>query len=186
MKENFFENLEETRSENEQKLTFRYNREERLKNAPDIVKQFYDGKFKSNKGFAAIFSNKGNRYMLITLVVLVAFIWIYEIFYGKNATAVIDNITFEVQAFSFDEQVFTTIKIDSKKSKKIGNPINIQADVFVINADNQIVDKTVLTFVYKDGEEFMRYKTSDFEIKKVKVLLKVNDKTKELSTDVKR
>ena len=39
-----FEDVDEGHGENEEKLVFRYNREERLRGAPQIVRDYYDGK----------------------------------------------------------------------------------------------------------------------------------------------
>ena len=50
-----FTNIEESRPDGEQPLKFYYNREERLEKAPQVVQDFYSGKFKTNKGIKAIF-----------------------------------------------------------------------------------------------------------------------------------
>ena len=46
-----FDKIQESRSDDKEELHFFYNREERLKNAPQIVQDYYSGKFKPAKGF---------------------------------------------------------------------------------------------------------------------------------------
>ena len=64
-----FDKIQEGRSDDKQELHFFYNREERLKNAPQIVQDYYSGKFKPTKGFFRVmFATKGNRFLFVSLV----------------------------------------------------------------------------------------------------------------------
>lgn len=181
-----FTNIEESKPDGEQPLKFYYNREERLEKAPQVVQDFYSGKIKANKGIKAIFANKSNRFMLGTVAVLTAFVWLYQGVFAKKNTVVINDIKYELQAFSYADEVYSTIKISSKKSAVLKEPLNIDADVFVINADNQIIDKEHLSLVYSDGEQYMHAKTTDFDVKRIDVLLTVADETCELTAVVKK
>ena len=152
-----FTNIEESRPDGEQPLKFYYNREERLEKAPQVVQDFYSGKFKANKGIKAIFANKSNRFMLGTVAVLTAFVWLYQGVFAKKNTAVINDIKYELQAFSYADEVYSTIKISSKKSAVLKEPLNIDADVFVINADNQLEQKYRVKSVSNLVHDIMPY-----------------------------
>ncbi len=53
-----FEDVDEFVPDNEadKKLVFRYNREERIARAPQIVKDYYDGKMKPVRGIRIFFT----------------------------------------------------------------------------------------------------------------------------------
>ena len=69
----------ETRSDNEEEnIVFHYSHENRIKNAPKIVQDYYNGNFKLNKGIKVLFKNAPNRVLLISLVVMTAFALIYS------------------------------------------------------------------------------------------------------------
>ena len=181
-----FTNIEESKPDGEQPLKFYYNREERLEKAPQVVQDYYSGKFKSNKGIKSMFANKSNRFMLGTVAILTAFVWLYQGVFAKKNSAVINDIKYELQAFSFQDEVYTTIKITSVKNNELTDPLNIDADVFAINADNQIINKEHLSMVYSNGEQYLHAKTTDFDVKRIDVLLSVAEETRELSAAVKK
>ena len=62
----------ETRENGEEPLIFRYNRNERLKNAPKNVQDFYSGNFSTApKGlFKSLFANKTSKIMFLTIIFL--------------------------------------------------------------------------------------------------------------------
>ena len=63
-----------------------YSREERLKNAPQSVKDFYAGKMAPKKGlFKVLFATRANKFLFMSIVVFVAVIWIFTFFSGRNA-----------------------------------------------------------------------------------------------------
>ena len=86
-----FDKIQESRSDDKEELHFFYNREERLKNAPQIVQDYYSGKFKPAKGFFRImFATKGNRFLFVALVLFVAFIWGYSFLSNRNSLLIDD------------------------------------------------------------------------------------------------
>ena len=66
--------MSEQRPENPGELNFYYNREERLKNAPRTVKDFYNGKMKTPpRGLIKVLvATKGSRIIFLTLVFVTA------------------------------------------------------------------------------------------------------------------
>lgn len=182
-----FEDVEETKSDDPQddKLHFYYNREERIKKAPQIVKDYYSGKMRPVRGFRVLF-NKQNRFIFLALVFFVGATWIYT---GLNKTRAYSNIAginFELIAFEYDEEIYTSIQMKRSKNSKDLSPKTVYADIFVIDPNNQVGDKKTLTEVYKDGEQFIRTKFTDFDIIRVDVILSVDGEEKELSAQVTR
>ncbi len=180
-----FEDVDEGHAEGEEKLVFRYNREERLKNAPQIVRDAYDGKMNPVRGFKVLWVNKSNRYILLSLILFIGFVWVFTAVSGTHKYAKIDNIAFEITSFSFQEEVYVTIKVNDKKATEKSPPVKVETEVFFINNDNQIIEKKELSLVYRDGEQTLATKARDYDIIRVDAIINANSKEKEVSTAVK-
>jgi len=181
-----FEQVEEGHAEGQETVVFRYNREERLKSAPQIVRDYYDGKLKPVRGFKVLWTNKSNRFILLSLVIFVAFAWIYGAANSTRSNAVIDSTSFDISAFAFQEEIYTSIKVKNKKADENSPPMKVQAEFLFIDVDNQIVEKKEMSLIYRDGEESLTTKMTDYDIIRVDAIITVEDKEKELSTPVKR
>ncbi len=181
-----FENVDEGHAEGEEKIVFRYNREERLKSAPQIVRDYYDGKLKPVRGFKVLWVNKSNRYILLALIIFVGFVWVYTALNNTRSSTTINNIIFEQTSFAFQEEIYVNIKIKNKKADGKSAPVKITAEVFFINVDNQVVEKKELSLVYQNGEEALTTKVTDYDIIRVDTIITAGDKEKELSSAIKR
>ena len=181
-----FEEVDEGHAEGEETIVFRYNREERLKHAPQIVRDAYDGKLVPVRGFKILWVNKANRYILLSLIVFIAFVWIFTSINNTRSYAKINNIAFELSAFSFQEEVYVTLKVNDKKADEKSAPVKVDAEVFYINNDNQIVEKKELSVVYGSGEQTLATKAGDYDIIRVDAIITAGNKEKEVSCAVKR
>lgn len=178
-----FPEATEGKPDGKQPLHFYYNRQERLENAPQIVKDYYDGKMEPVRGIKIFFS-KQNRFILIALVFFVAFTWMYNGFNKTRNYAKIQNLVCELTAFKYDGEVYTNIKISDKKNTNVKEPKKISAEVFFVNNDNVVLEKKELSLLYKGPEEYLRTKMTDYDIIRVDVILTVDDEEKELSSVV--
>lgn len=181
-----FEDVDEGHAEGEEKIVFRYNREERLKSAPQIVRDYYDGKLKPVRGFKVLWVNKSNRFILLALVFFVGFVWIYTALNNTRSSASINNIIFEQTSFGFQEEIYVNIKIHDKKADEKSSPVKITAEVFFINVDNQVAEKKELSLVYRNGEQALTTKATDYDIIRVDTIITAEEKEKELSSAIKR
>ena len=77
-----FEDVDEGHVDNDNTLHFHYNREERLKKAPQNVRDYYEGKIKPVKGFKVLF-NKQNKFIFMSLILFVGFFYLHN---GINKT----------------------------------------------------------------------------------------------------
>lgn len=180
-----FEDVDEGHAEGEEKMVFRYNREERLKNAPKIVRDAYEGKMNPVRGFKVLWVNKSNRYILLSLILFIGFVWVFTAVNNTRSYAKINNIAFELTAFSFEEEVYVTLKVNDKKADSKSPPVKVEAEVFFINNDNQVIEKKELSLVYRDGEEVLATKAHDYDIIRVDAIINAADKEKEVSSPVK-
>lgn len=181
-----FEDVDEGHLDGEEKIVFRYNREERLKKAPQIVRDYYDGKLQPVKGIRVFWVYKQNRYVLFSLILFIAFVWGYS---GLNSTrryTRMNNVDFDLMAFSYEEEVYVNLKVMNKKADEKSPPVKVEAEFFFIDADNQLIEKKEMSLVYRNGEEYLRTKIRDYDIIRVDIILTVDGKDKEISTTVKR
>ena len=181
-----FEEVDEGHLEGEETLIFRYNREERIAKAPKIVQDYYAGGMRPVRGFKALVASKSNRFVLISLCFFVAATWIYTGLNNTRSFCKFDDLVIELAAFSYDEEIYSSLKMQDKQADEKSKPRNITAEFFIINSDRQIVEKETLSLIYTAGDEYLRTKHTDYDIIRVDVIVNVDGKEKELSIGVKR
>lgn len=181
-----FEEVDEGHAEGEEKIVFRYNREERLAQAPQIVRDYYDGKLKPVRGIKIFWVNKANRYILFSLVIFVAFVWIFTAINNTRNYVQINGTAFELTAFEFQEEIYSAVKVRNKKADEKSSPVKVTVEMFFVNVDNQVVDKKELSLVYGNGEETLATKITDYDIIRVDAIVTAGGKEKEISATVKR
>ena len=182
-----FEDVEEfvPDDEEDKKLKYYYNREERIAKAPQLVKDYYAGKMKPVRGFR-IFFTKQNRYIFFALIFFVGATWIYTGLNKTRAGTTLSGINFELTAFSYEEEVYVSLQMKRSSRSKDVAPVPVSAEFFAIDPNNQVGDKRNGQLVYDEGEKYIRTKFTDYDIIRVDVILNAGGTEKELSAEVKR
>lgn len=180
-----FEDVEEIKPDGEQPLHFYYNHEERLARAPKSVQDYYAGKMKTPRGFKVLF-NKQNRFVFLALIVVVAFGWVNSGTTRLRRYSQIAGINVEASAFSYEEEVYVSVQFKRSSKSKDLTPKMINADICVIDPNNNAGDRQKHSIIYNEGEEYIRTKFSDYDIVRVDITLSVDGETKEISAEVKR
>lgn len=182
-----FEDVEEITPDNEadKPLVFRYNREARIAKAPQLVKDYYNGKMKPVRGFR-IFFTKQNRYIFFALIFFVGATWIYTGLNRTRAGTTLKGINFELTAFSYEEEVYVSLQMKRSKKSKSTAPVPVNVEYFAIDPNNQVGDKKADSGIYSEGEQYLRTKFTDYDIIRVDVILNAGGEEKELSALVKR
>jgi len=192
-----FEDVDEAHADGEEKIVFRYNREERIAKAPKIVQDYYSGGMRPVRGFKVLIANKSNRFVLLALVFFVAATWIYTGLNRTRAYAKLGNISLELQSFAFEEEIYVTLKLNDKTGKTnktagakngSGNsaPKKVDVDFYFVGPENQVMNKEAMSMIYKGGEEYFRTKLTDYDIIRVEAVVACGEEKKQLSADVKR
>ena len=187
-----FEDVEEIKpAEGDGELHYFYNRKERIAHAPLSVQQYYEKLERGEnvgpvRGFK-IFFTKQNRFIFFGLIFFVAFAWIYTAINNTRNQTVLDGVVYNLSAFSYEDEVYITIKSKIKESEKTIQELPFSASVFAINSDNQLQEKLTLKGLTENGkEEQIRAKIKDFDIIRIDVIIDSDGKSKELSTFVTR
>ncbi len=190
-----FKNINEGYPDGEEPLHFYYNREERLKNAPKMVQDYYAGKIFNNevgiKGlFKSLVSTRTNRFLLISLIFFVACIYLYS-FLQKNQNEVIFDIPCKIVSFSYDEKIYVSLKFEQKKYKKNEKQVLIQKDFkikfYAYNAENTKCYESEEFFQeYTGNELFVRDNFPDYDIIKVEAEVFFDQKSDKISSSIKK
>ena len=182
-----FEDAEEIKPDNgvEQPLKFYYNRENRIARAPQLVKDYYNGKLQPVRGFR-IFFTKQNRYIFFALIFFIGATWIYTGLNRTRAGTTLAGVNFELMAFSYEEEVYVSLQMKRSSRSRETAPVNVQAEFFAIDPNGQVGDKRQGQLVYNEGEQYIRTKFTDYDIIRVDVILNAGGYEKELSAEVKR
>lgn len=186
----YLENSDEGHAEGEENLHFNYNREERLKKAPQIVQDYYSGKFKLNKGFYALVATRGNRFMLFVLVLCLAVTAFTSVF-ASFEKARIGKVNFKLSAFSFEEEIMVSLKVYAEKmpaslKSKYPDGIPVQASVSAFDVDKQLSSSKIVSGNFKGDELYLRTKFPDYDILTVRVEVSAMDENCRLTADVQR
>lgn len=180
-----FEDVEEIKPDGEQPVHFYYNHEERIAHAPQNVKDYYAGKMKTPRGFKVLV-NKQNKFILIALVIVVAFAWVNSGATKARKYTQIAGINAEVKAFSIEDQVFVSLKFKRSSKSKDLSPKLINADINAIDPNKNVSDKQTQSLIYDEGEMSLTARFPDYDIIRVDVNLTVGDETKVISAEVQR
>ena len=166
---------------------FFYNHDERIKNAPQIVKDYYAGKMKPLRGFQALYKNKANLYILLALVFFVGVAWIYTGFNRSRNYAKIKGIDCQLSAFCYEDEIYASCKFSLNPKSTRTDDAQVQIKYQAINADNQVAWESDGDFATFSGKEFfLRTKLMDYDIIRMDAVVSVDGEEKELSTPVKR
>ncbi len=172
-----FSNITEGYAENEEGLVFRYNRKERLAHAPQIVKDYYDGKIVAFKPglFKALVATRGNRFMLFALVICFLIVVFYGFFGAKENEDSKFGVHFSLSAFTYEqlgENIYVNLKIDPPTKKFVEDydgEIPVKIEFFTVNAEGEISGKNTVLAKYNGKKLFLEKQE---EIQKIKELKK--------------
>lgn len=194
------DNIDEGYSEGEEHLHFYYNQEERLKRAPKIVQDYYSGEFKLNKGFRVLVANRGNRFILIVLVLCLLMVGFTSLFASFDKGK-IENLNFTLSAFSFEEEIYVSLKVNSAKrksfpvnsnaenssdAKKSGTEIPVKVDFSCFDADKQLIFTKTIEGIFSGEELYIRTKFSDYDILSVRSDVEALERKCTLTSTVQR
>lgn len=181
----YFDKVEEGYVEGEKPLHFYYNREERIKNAPQIVQDYYNGKIEfSRNPIKVMFKNKMNRFMFIFLLLFAAFAYFMNYQASKQALR-IAGTSANVAAFSYAEEVFVSLEFLEIKEKADGYvPRSVTVKFTAYNAEGEACDYFEDQDVYDGSSLFVRTKFKDYDIIKIVADVCVGEENKSFSAKV--
>lgn len=175
--------------------------EERIKNAPKIVQDYYAGKAcKFEKGlFRVLVAKKSNRCIFIVMIMLAAIVFIKANLGNSENLAVVAGYECELQSFSYDETIFASIKIhpvaktrNQLKKEKASDEIPLEKfekDVKITlcgytDSGARVPFEEEINGKIYDNEQIFRTRTIDYDIINVSAVVSVGSETDEISVKV--
>ena len=157
-----FSNMSEGHVDGEESMVFHYNREERIKNAPQSVQDYYAGKLGAFKPglFRALVSTKGNRFIFMTLVICFLLVIFVGIFGPKKNVDVLAGVRLDLSVFvyaDFGDNVYVDLKLDPPAKKMLANyerEIPVKVTFSAVNAEGQIAQNVTVVDKYNGKELF--------------------------------
>jgi hypothetical protein len=182
--------FEETKEDSlEEQMVFHYNRDERVKKAPKLVKEYYEGTFKAYRPglFKALVQTRANRFMFFTLVVCFVVIVFLGIFNKRNEASS-GLFSYNLSAFSFEETVYVSLQIDKKTGADEVNCVPAAAQIEVIYRDSskEAVEKQLFLQQLIEPRTFLRTTLHDYDIVSVEADVLINQKTVNLKAAVEK
>ncbi len=167
----------------EENLHFYYNRDERVRRAPDIVRSHYDGSEKlPPKGFfKSLTHTKSSRFLLGSIVLLIIMILFATNIDLDSKSGTIDSIPFSLSAFKFEESAFVTVKADETI---VQDDIPVSVYFYALDSENTIVEQSSIHSIFDGKENFYRTTFSKYDIMFIECEVLLNGKTLELKTNV--
>ena len=158
-------------SESENELVFHYKKGSFREHESESIRNLATGKTKTSPGlFKSLVSTKGNRFMFFTLIAIVALTFTIGILTGGNDHDIISGANCIVSAFSFEENVYSTLEIKKAKKDKSSAPVVFSGWFEAVNIEGSIAAESSpenITFERKDSV-FLRTVFKDYDIAKVR------------------
>lgn len=183
--------MEEIRDDENQNLTFHYNRAERLKNAPQIVKDYYSGDYKMPpKGlFKMLVYSKSSRIMLFVLVACLLLVLFIGLMRPNADEGLYENIPMKLTAFAFQDQIYTQLVMKEPKDdaeKYNENEFDVEVVFNFYDVDDVLNNSIKKTDIYKGNELAIGTTSSDYDILKVEAVIYINKEQSVLKASVTR
>ena len=173
-----FSQIPEGHEDGEEPLVFHFNNAERVKNAPQIVKDYYEGKLVQKRPglFKALVSTKSNRLIFIALMVCFALV-VFNTFFGpKPNVETLKGVPMSLASFSYDGNVLVSLEFDDVEKKfrgKYEKGIPVFAKFEAVDVDNQVVSVFEDAGLYEEKQIFLRAKFTDFDISSVNAFVEL-------------
>lgn len=172
--------------------------EERIRNAPKIVQDFYAGKVNQfDKGlFKVLVAKKSNRIIFIIMLFCIAIVFINGTLNKNNNIKVVSGYECELQSFSYDGTCYASLKVHPVKKtkqyleslpessdKKISYPLYASFRG-ITQADIEVpLDHDVTAELFMD-EQILRTSVDDCDIMYITCKVRIGNSEEELKTKV--
>jgi len=168
--------------EGEDVLVYHYGKPgEHLKNADESVKSFYAQK--QPKGiFQWLVHSSSSRLLLITIIALIIIIGIINFVDKGKARGVINGISTQLTAFSFEDTIYASIKL--AEADKIQKNSVVTVFFEAIDSNGQLVAEKQITDFYTGKEIFLRTTFTNYDIISINAKIEFENKYIDLTSQV--
>lgn len=173
--------------EDEESVVYHYGKPgERLKNAEEIVRQYYAGEGpQPPKGiFHSLVQTRSSRLILMVMLAMVAIVLLTSIMDRGSGGAVVGLVPVELSAFSFEDRVYISLYLEENSRVDFSDSPTVTCNFLIYTTDNQVIHQETVKTFYTGKEDFLRTTFGDYDILYVDGVVTVGEETKILRTDV--
>lgn len=191
-----FSKIEETKSEDEfnhpdEQMVFHYSREERLRHAPEIVQDYYSGKFHPYKGglLKSLVNTRANRLLFVTIVFAFGIIYFVNFFGPQKSAGSLAGVDVHLSAFSYEDSIYASVKLSEASRKKkpdFEEGLPVTATITAYDKDNSVLGEKKVLGKYDGNELFLRTTFADYDIIKVSAVCNMLDSYASLESQVEK
>lgn len=167
-------------------LKFRYNREKRLENAPDIVRDIYRRGYTPNKGFIkGLTANAGLRSVFFAIMLLSAVIIGVSVFDSSPDTAHLSGVKVSLRAFLYGDSVFVSASFDPVGAyDEEDTPVMVRFEG--LDSSGEVISVQVGTGIFTGDSLNVRGALRDYELTTVRARVEYGESEAELTASVDR
>ncbi len=170
--------------QNEQELVFHYNRERRIRNAPESVQNYYSGESHGpQKGLIRIFfTNRGTKLLFFSIIILSAVIFAVSLLHPGTH---IGGVPVSLAAFQYDGTVYVTVELaESTFQGDEAVPAAITVDA--LDREKSALFSGDFSGSYEGNRETFRTSFPDYDILEISAHITIGDKSKVITAAVDR
>lgn len=169
----------------EENLVFHYKKGSFRKREDQSTRDLATGKINLRPGLIkSLVSTKGNRIVFFVMLICIG-VTVFLGLFRQPETDVVSGVRCNASAFSFDGNVYATLEMENTPKNKSELPVTMEVLFECINVENAVADKYAETVIYVPGEkQYVRTVFTDYDMKKLRVSLKVGKDEKVLETSV--
>lgn len=174
-----------------QNLVFHYNREDRIKNAPKMVRDYYNGDYKMPpKGiFKMLVYTKSSRIMLFVLIACLLLVLFVGILSPNADEGLYGDVPMKASAFSFQDTVYAQLTLKAPKQdieKYTGQQIKVDVTFNFYDVDETLTESIKKSEFYEGNELSIGTTSSDYDILRVETVIAIQNEQSVLKATVKR
>ena len=184
-----FSNMDEGHEDGKETLHYYFSHEERIKKAPKIVQDYYNGEgIQVPKGILkSLVATKADRFGLFAIAVFFAFIYVYSLVSEKPYRKIVGGVEATLAAFSYADEIYASLTVrpgsDTEKAMTSGT---ITVRFSSIDVQKAVVGEFEDVQSYTGEELTVRTKFPDYDIVAVRAEIRFRDETKTLVARVVR
>ncbi|MGL4987142.1 MAG: hypothetical protein ACRC5H_08430 [Treponemataceae bacterium] len=147
-------NIDHDEKKSPQKMTFYYNREERLKKYPEHRK-LYNGEIVPKRGlFQVLTATPGSKFLFIAMLFLSAVLIIFMVTGNDTKSIILDGISIKIEAFRFNDTIYTTITLLENPSFE--REKKIEAIIGIYDKEKNVLDSKKIQKIYTGEKQLLR------------------------------
>ncbi len=177
-----FNEINDREMMNDGHIGLRYSREERLKQAPEAVRQMHDENFIPRPGLiGSLTATKGSRSILFVLILVLLLMLISLVLPSDTKSGKINGVPVKMQVLTQDSTLYVSVIFDAVKKNETSNlPVSVYAAVF--DAQKKIVASKTVETIYIGNKSTIPFKFTAANAARFDAVVIINGKELHLHT----